>query len=67
MEQPQSVIKVLLESLSVKFVPEHFMQARRLISHADEDGESCGQCENGKSIGRCGLCFECANGALSAI
>lgn len=62
---PHSLIGDLLAALTIEFKPEHFLQARRLISHADEDGNPCRSCENGKSIGYCGLCFECANNALS--
>lgn len=63
---PRSLIGDLLAALAIEFKPENFMQARRLISHANEDGSSCGNCESGKSIGYCGLCFECANNALFA-
>lgn len=65
MEDAPPLISDLLAHLAVEFKPEHFLQARRLISHADEDGGACGTCINGKSIGHCGLCFECANKALS--
>lgn len=66
MEQTVSLIRELLDMLAVEFVPEQYLRARRLISHADEDGADCEQCGSGKSVGRCGLCFPCANGALSA-
>ena len=68
MEQPPpSVIRRLLASLAENFVPENFMQARRLISHSDEDAASCGRCEKDNAVGGCGLCFACANTALSEI
>ena len=62
---PRSLIGDLLAALTIDFKPENFMQARRLISHADEDGGECTNCDNGRSIGYCGLCFECANAKLS--